>query len=672
MRKILTLLLALAAPLAGAQTGLNPDAPDAPGAQALGAADAVIVQMRAAFRKSDRAQLAALLPLAAGHALEPWADYWELKARLPLAQPAEVDAFLQRHAGTYQEDRLRNDWLLLLGQRRDWGRFLAYEPPYRMRDDAQVRCYALGLAHLTHPETAAGAGEEAARLWLAQKDADDGCLWAVSRLLDDGQVPPSAVWRKARAALLAGKTPLARAAVALLHPEALPHIEAIAASPARWLAAQPAAVADAALRRELTTLALARLASADPAQASAWMPQWAGQMSEEGRDWVWAAAGHKAALRLSADAPAYFSHVRQPAWLLPEAREWMARAALRAGQWPEVLRAISAMPAAQASQPVWVYWKARALAATGQAAQAQPLYQSIARASGGGFYEKLAAERLGLRLQRAPAAPPVPAAMQQAVRHNAGLNRALLAILLGLRSEGVREWNYTVNLHTPGGMSDGQRHAAAAYACQHEVWDRCISASERLPFSDEALRFPTPHRAEVLSHASASGLEAAYVYGLIRQESRFVTAARSRAGASGLMQIMPATARWTARQLGLKGFKPAQINELDTNLQIGSHYLKLALERFDGALPLAAAAYNAGPNRARQWRAPDDGAGPELEGAAWVENIPFDETRTYVKNVLSNTVDYAALLTGQPQSLAQRLGRIAPPAPQEEAGAELP
>ena len=262
--------------------------------------------------------------------------------------------------------------------------------------------------------------------------------------------------------------------------------------------------------------------------------------------------------------------------------------------------------------------------------------------------------------------------MQQAVRHNAGLNRALLAILLGLRSEGVREWNYTVNLHTPGGMSDGQRHAAAAYACQHEVWDRCISASERLPFSDEALRFPTPHRAEVLSHASASGLEAAYVYGLIRQESRFVTAARSRAGASGLMQIMPATARWTARQLGLKGFKPAQINELDTNLQIGSHYLKLALERFDGALPLAAAAYNAGPNRARQWRAPDDGAGPELEGAAWVENIPFDETRTYVKNVLSNTVDYAALLTGQPQSLAQRLGRIAPPAPQEETGAELP
>ena len=350
----------------------------------------------------------------------------------------------------------------------------------------------------------------------------------------------------------------------------------------------------------------------------------------------------------------------------------MARAALRAGQWPEVLRAISAMPAAQASQPVWVYWKARALAATGQAAQAQPLYQSIARASGGGFYEKLAAERLGLRLQRAPAAPPVPAAMQQAVRHNAGLNRALLAILLGLRGEGVREWNYTVNLHTPGGMSDEQRHAAAAYACQHEVWDRCISASERLPFSDEALRFPTPHRAEVLSHASASGLEAAYVYGLIRQESRFVTAARSRAGASGLMQIMPATARWTARQLGLKGFKPAQINELDTNLQIGSHYLKLALERFDGALPLAAAAYNAGPNRARQWRAPDDGAGPELEGAAWVENIPFDETRTYVKNVLSNTVDYAALLTGQPQSLAQRLGRIAPPAPQEETGAELP
>ena len=161
MQKILALLLWLAAPWAGAQKADS-------GADDMQATNAVIVQMRAAFAKGDQAQLAALLPQAAGHALEPWGAYWELKARLPQAQPAEVDAFLQRWAGTYQEDRLRNDWLLLLGQRRDWGRFLAYEPPYRMRDDAQMRCYALGLAHLLNPQQAQadGAGEEAARLWL--------------------------------------------------------------------------------------------------------------------------------------------------------------------------------------------------------------------------------------------------------------------------------------------------------------------------------------------------------------------------------------------------------------------------------------------------------------------------------------------------------------------------
>ena len=263
--------------------------------------------------------------------------------------------------------------------------------------------------------------------------------------------------------------------------------------------------------------------------------------------------------------------------------------------------------------------------------------------------------------------------MQQAARQNPGLNRALLAILLGLRHEGVREWNYTVNLHTPGGMQGSLRHAAAAYACQYEVWDRCINTSERLPYSDDALRFPTPHRAQVLQHSQTAGLDAAYIYGLIRQESRFVINARSRVGASGLMQIRPATARWTARKMGLKNFSPAQINELDTNLQIGTHYLKLALERFGDALPLAAAAYNAGPTRASQWRAPEGTASPALEAAAWIENIPFDETRAYVKNVLSNTVDYAALLTGQSQSLIARLPRIAPPAePTPEAEAEPP
>ncbi|HNO42993.1 MAG TPA: lytic transglycosylase domain-containing protein, partial [Ottowia sp.] len=234
-----------------------------------------------------------------------------------------------------------------------------------------------------------------------------------------------------------------------------------------------------------------------------------------------------------------------------------------------------------------------------------------------------------------------------------------LAIALGLRGEGVREWNYWTNLHRPGGMGERELYAAADLACARQVWDRCINTSERTrSFADFGQRFPTPHREAVQRQAQAIGLDAAYVYGLIRQESRFVTDARSGVGASGLMQVMPATARWTARRIGLSGFVPAQINDLDTNILIGTSYLKLALDDFQGSLPLAAAAYNAGPGRPRAWR-----NGPLLDGAVWAENIPFNETRDYVKKVLSNTVDYAGLLTGQPQSLAARLGRVGPLAP---------
>ena len=124
------------------------------------------------------------------------------------------------------------------------------------------------------------------------------------------------------------------------------------------------------------------------------------------------------------------------------------------------------------------------------------------------------------------------------------------------------------------------------------------------------------------------------------------------------MQVMPATARWTAKKIGLTNFKPHQITERDTNIAIGTGYLKLVLDNFAGSMPLAAAAYNAGPSRPRSWRGM--AGAPVVEAAIWAENIPFTETRDYVKKVLANTTVYAAMITGQTQSLKTRLGLIGP------------
>ncbi|HWI82418.1 lytic transglycosylase domain-containing protein [Ramlibacter sp.] len=649
LRKILTLFLAV---LVG-------------GAQAQTQGDDQILQMQQAFRQGNKAMLAQLLPQVRGHVLEPWAAYWELRSRLDTASAAEIQEFFARYAGTYQEDRLRNDWLLLLGQRRDWGTFAAEYPKFRMNDDREVRCYGLYVTQLREGGVPApGVAEEVRRLWMSQREADDGCTFAMSRLVDaqgSRRVTVQDIWRKARLAVEANRPRAAAAAVEIVAPEALAHLNDLTNAPTRYLTSRVFAASRA--RKEMVVLALIRMAASDLDNAANQLEsKWGPQLSPEERNWVWGVIAKQAAQRLGngGDPLAHYAKVTRDSDLTDDMLAWKVRAALRGGrgpQWREVLQAIDAMSGEARAEPTWTYWKARALQAQGgddRRAQAQQLFQSIASVRG--FYEQLALEETGQQISVPPRPEPPTAPEKEAVRALPGLNRALYAINLGLRPEGVREWNYTTNLAAAGGMNERELLAAAQLACEREVWDRCINTSERTRTAfDVEQRFPMPHRDAVVRRSQEIGLDPAYVYGLIRQESRFVTDARSSVGAAGLMQVMPATAKWTARKIGLANFSPDKLHDRDTNIAIGTGYLKLVLDDFDGSMPLAAAAYNAGPRRPRSWR-----NGPPMEGAAWAENVPFGETRDYVKKVLANTTMYAAILTGRPQSLKGRLGRIGP------------
>ena len=645
LRVILTPLVVVAVLAAGA-----------PLVQAQNRGDDTLLEMQQAFRKGDRKKLEQLLPAARGHALEPWAAYWELKARLNEATSQEVQAFMQRYAGSYQEDRLRNDWLLLLGQRREWGQFADLHPHYRMSDDREVRCYALLIDQIkgTAPATVA---DDVRSNWYAQRDADDGCTHAAGELYSYKKLSALDIWRKARLGAEANRSRVVRAAVEIVAPEVLTQLKEVLDAPSKYLLARN--MAGSRVRQELVLLALIKLASGDPDSAAHQLDsKWSEYLSAEERNWAWGVIGKSAAQKLSGSAHGYFSNVTRNSHLNDDLLGWKVRAALRAGQWKAVRNVVDAMGAEARQDSTWVYWKARAMLATkpseADRAEARQLLEGIAGTRG--FYEQLALEELGQRITVPPAPAPLTAEEKAAARANPGLNRGLYAILLGLRSEGVREWNYTTNLHTPGGMADRELLAAADFACQREVWDRCINTSERTKtVTDMAQRFPMPFRAAVVERAQGIGLDPAYVYGLIRQESRFIMDARSHVGASGLMQVMPATARWTARKIGLTGFTADQITDRDTNITIGTAYLKLALDDFAGSMPMAAAAYNAGPGRPRSWR-----NGPVLDAAIWAENVPFAETRDYVKKVLANTTNYAAMLTGQPQSLKARLGTVGP------------
>jgi soluble lytic murein transglycosylase len=623
-------------------------------------ADQLILDMQQAARRGDKARLASLLPQVRGHVLEPWAAYWEARSRLEDFTSADMQAFSARYAGSYQEDRLRNDWLLLLGQRRDWSSFAAEHPQFRMGDDRQVRCYALLVDQLRSNQPASQvAADDVRRLWLAQRDADDGCTQAADRLYATRRLPAEDVWRKARLSAEANRGRATRDAVQIVAPEVLDQVGQLLDSPVRYLAGR--SVAASKLRRELITLALVKLAASDPEQAAAALDsKWSVQLSAEERNWLWGVIGKQAAIRRSPMTWEYFSKVQRDTDLHDEMLVWKARTALREGQWKALTTTIQAMGDESRLDPTWIYWRARALQKIGNEAdraEALQLYESIAGVRG--FYEQLALEELGRKIEVPPAPPPPTPDEKALARSNPSLQRALYAIGMGLRSEGVREWNYATNLHSPGGMAERDLLAAADLACEREVWDRCINTSERTRQAiDFSQRFPMPLQDSVVPRSRAINLDPAFVYGLIRQESRFIMDARSHVGASGLMQVMPATARWTARKIGLTDFTPGQINERETNIAIGTGYLKLVLDDFAGSMPLAAAAYNAGPGRPRVWRG--QAGSPTLEAAIWAENIPFNETRDYVKKVVSNATNYAAILTGQPQSLKARMGSVGP------------
>jgi len=629
---------------------------------AVPTADTPIVEAREALRKNDRARLAALKAstAASSHPLASWVDYWELTARLGTASVAEVDGFLSRWTGTYVEDRLRNDWLLELGRRRDWGTFAREFPRFKMNDDREVTCYAL----LTQHQAGADVRQAAREAWYAQREADDGCQLLARTLFEAKQLSAAEVWQEVRLSAEYNRPRPARAAAALVSEDAAKAVAQIFDNPARWLAhRKPTGQPE---DRHLRTVAVIRLAASDPEVAATELGQpWAAALPASLKAAAWGVVGKQAALKLQPEAAGWYRRAfdqqrasQEPAPWSDDTLAWGVRAALRsassnAERWALVLEAVDAMSTREQRDSAWVYWRARAL--QGQAAKdtsgdearatARQLMQSIA--SPLSFYGKLANEDLGLRTSL-PAAPlPPNTAEREAAASVPGLRRGLHMIGLGLRSEGVREWNFTLR-----GMGDRELLAAAQLACEREVWDRCINTSDRTKAEiNLAQRFPTPFRQDVVAAARQIGLDPAYVYGLIRQESRFIMDARSHVGASGLMQLMPATARWTAKKIGLD-FKPEMINDREVNLRLGTAYLKLVLDDFGGSAAMAAAAYNAGPSRPRRWR-----EGPLMEVAAWAENIPFNETRDYVKKVLSNATVYAALLEGAPTlALKARLG----------------
>jgi len=633
----------------------------APGVQAASheqTTDDALLAAYDAFNAGDPMKLAHAARVLKGNVLEPYIDYWTLSLRLEDADESEVRAFLQSHSGTYVAELLRAQWLKVLGKRADWTDF-EQERPGLVGEDLEVRCYGW-LARMAHGERLALRAVKS--IWLQPRDLPDGCNTLTNRLAADGVIGVDDIWRRVRVLFESGQITAAKRTLGYLPKGEAPNewnLAQAATRPQKLLSRSPLEAKKRA-DREVLVLAAVRLAQKDPQAVADALAGPLGAVLEAGdEEYLWARLGYEAALLHDDQALDWYAKAGAYE-LSDEQSAWKARAALRMGDWQAVRDAIDRMSAREGHLNVWIYWYGRALAAQGEADAARAYYLRIAGDTD--FYSVLATEELGfLATVPKPGYEPTEDEVA-AARSNAGLARALELYRLGLRTEGAHEWAFAIR-----GMDDHQLLAAAEVARREELFDRAITTADQTTHVHNfQVRYLAPYRDVFGEYAREHGLDEAWVLGLVRQESRFIVDAHSAAGARGLMQLMPRTARWVAHRIGLKHYQPKHVAEVKTNITLGTVYLKLVLDNL-GHEVLASAAYNAGPRRAKRWRDVNP-----VEGAIYAENIPFDETRRYVKKVMANAVFYAAIYGDGPSSLKARLGTVSSNDDPAGDGASLP
>ena len=635
-------------PVRAILAGLLLVAPVAATAKSSSAEDIAFFNARDAYQAHNKPKLAKAAEKLKGTPLEPYGDFWQLRLRLDSASAEEVHEFLARNDKTVVGDEMRKEWLRLLAKRERWDLFRQdYRAPAADDPDPDVACYSLLGRWREGDDT---AYTEFQAQWNAAKELPASCVPLAESLMLSGRLTTRQVWERIRLLEERGMLKSSKKLLAWLPRDQTldaARFSHILNAPMKYLE-KPSVDVGTPLGRELAIVAISRLARNDPQAAAAlWQDDLLARFPDEDHGYVWAMLATHGARNHLPESLDWFVRAGDMR-LSDDQLAWRARIALRELNWPEVKGSIERMSSSARKEPAWTYWLGRAQAALGKPDEAKALYEKLADEYH--FYGRLAAEELGHAFEIPPqVAPPTPEELER-VAEVPALERALALYRMGLRTEGTQEWIYGVR-----GMDDRTLLAAAELARRHQMWDRAINTADKtVADHDFTARYVVPFREVFAQHSTRWKLEEPWVLGVVRQESRFIADAKSPAGANGLMQLMPSTARWVARQLGIK-LSSSKVREPTLNVTLGTYYLKQVLKDLEGNPVLAAAAYNAGPKRARKWRDTKP-----IEGAIYAETIPLAETREYVKKVMLNTVYYAAVLSGETRSLKERLGTIAP------------
>ena len=554
-------------------------------------------------------------------------DYSQYQSAIDAAKRGDdawVQQFLSQASDSAMAENVRNEWLKTLGARGQWDLFRQEFGKLNAAGVAQeVQCYA---------DLSSGNYSKAAELVRVTGKLPAGCTRLVESAAASGRLNTNDAWRRVRGLLSNSQTTDAR------------NLAAALGSPFEG-GAQGAT--------EYSLLSVIGKDARKSASATATLSDMESGLSREQRSFAWGVLGHyHAQSQNMPTALSYYGRVSDRKQLTDEQLEWYARAALRLQRWDELASVIQHMPEKLQKDPTWQYWLGRSFAAQGKNSQAKEMYEKAA-ASGRNFYAVLAGEELGRRINTRNNVSDADAKDVRRMSEDGAIKRALVLFKNSqsngdskMRRQAQAEWRFATR-----DFNEDNLLTAAQVAFDNQFYDMAINSADRTDHKlNYKLRYISPFKDLTVRYASQAGIDPAWVYGLIRQESRFVMGAQSSVGAQGLMQVMPATAREIAGKIGMDS---SELYTMDGNIRMGTWYMADAKRRLQNNEVMATAGYNAGPGRARNWQ-----ASMPLEGAIYAETIPFTETRDYVKKVMTNATFYASLFNEPQTSLKQRMGTV--------------
>lgn len=587
-------------------------------------------------------------PLLRSYPLYPYLQRARLEHALARANAwsavdEDVRAFLQEHDAQPVSRSLRQAWLNSLVRRELWPALVEHYRPEVA--DTKLRCWYLRarVRVAGDDQSALAAAEtEALQLWNTPRRLPPVCEPVFQWLTDRGALTPERIEQRVRALLENGEHAFARIiARRLPASRAQPLIQwaDLLARPAQTLDAVLASSPKAQVEHAALLAGWKRLARIDPEAALARYDTLVAKRRMNARE----ASPFALALALGLawsrhpEALVFFERV------VPEDRDdyalaWEARAALWAGDWRRVEKAIAAMSDRQRSETRWKYWAARAAEQRGDTERAASLYASALPDDN--FYSAKASARLGRLAQPNHARLEPEPELIQAIASRPVFVRVRELLHCELRTDAVSEWAFGY-----ADLDERTRRQAIHLAARWGLHDVAIAAAARLGiFYDYELLYPQPYDEQVKSAAALAGVEMPLLYGLIRQESLFRPDAVSPAGAIGLAQLLPATARIVARRLEQRAPRAEELFDPAVNVRLAASYLRSLLDRFDGQIAVALAGYNAGPRAAARWL-PSEPVDVDI----WIENIPYNETRDYVQRVMWHSLVFAWRRTGAAQ-----------------------